>query len=108
LAIGERADCAHVEERPQLQECIAAVVDHHESPLPVELPRITTVNAASGLARSQSMAQQTVFRPRSGDTIPNPRRYRFCRTERPRLRQILLLRGPRGAKKCGVQSQRAA
>jgi hypothetical protein len=34
LAVGERAERAHVEERPQLQERVAAVLDRHESSLP--------------------------------------------------------------------------
>jgi hypothetical protein len=45
-----------------MQERVAVVVDRHESPLPVGLPQISQVNAASGLARSRFVAQQTIFR----------------------------------------------
>ena len=66
LAVGERADGADVEERPKLFERIAAVLDRHGSSLPVGLPQISPVYAASGLARSRFLAHPTIFRPGPG------------------------------------------
>src|SRR5262249_48943814 len=66
LAVGERANCADVEESPQLQERFAAVLDRHESSVPVGLPQVSRVNAASGLARSRFVAHSTIFRRGSG------------------------------------------
>ena len=100
LAVGESANRALVEERPQMQERVAAVLDRHESSLPVGLPQISRVNAASGLARSRFVAHQTIFRPGSGVPgtpylIPG-----VTAGAEPRHRgYYLLLRGPR----CGSQ-----
>jgi hypothetical protein len=44
-----------------MHERVAAVLDRHESSLPVGLPQISRVNAASGLARSRFVAHQTIF-----------------------------------------------
>ena len=51
------------EERSQMQERFAAVIDRHESPFPVALPQISRVNAASGVARSRFVAPETIFSP---------------------------------------------
>ena len=61
LAVGERTDRARVEERAELHERVAAVLDRHGSSLPVGLLQISRVNAASGLARSRFVAHQAIF-----------------------------------------------
>ena len=75
LAVGERADRAHMEERPQVRGQIQAVLDRHGTSDPdsrVEVPRDSPRNAEGGPERSRFLRLRTIFAHEAGISHHSP------------------------------------